>query len=400
MANDDLYSKYESYKESDPSADQIYGKYTAVSPDTVSKLGSVKALKQGVVGDVGSSLASFFPEFVKSLKSLPGQAKSAGGFAKRHIPKDGEIDPAIAKNLGLTAAEAASAILSAPQVGARYIGRKYGDKEPGVIRRALERTPTPYELEQQVEKKFDLLPKEEGEAEFRNLGKFGVPAAAATAMGGGPLALASMFGMQAGGEGADPLHAALMSILPHVPRAIADYTPLSRGMAVRPLNQMRESAIEQGTRPIVPEETLQQSRAFLRPPNAPPEAQYPLIDNLINRARTGEMDAVFNLQSDVGRTAHELTRFPSWGRERLHGMDIRDFHQQQLLPHIQQALEEAGNPRAAELMQRGRNRYRRYHQQRWPRRAIYAYLGSEAANKIAPDNPLVKLLGKILFHQS
>jgi len=109
------------------------------------------------------------------------------------------------------------------------------------------------------------------------------------------------------------------------------------------------------------------------------------LRNLMDEARTGNYDAVFDLQSDLGKYGREA-RFSPFARERQHGRQANALRDR-ILTHMRESLTEQGHGDVAGLKQRGQRQYRR-----WQQAKPYAAL---LAGLTLGGNPLKSLYKKI-----
>ncbi|MFB1501509.1 hypothetical protein [Thiocapsa sp. N5-Cardenillas] len=170
--------------------------------ESVDSGSSIRTGFGGIGRDIAESLINSPGAALKGLSNIPRRIASGYEYAGTHAP---------IKTLGqnvLGLGEGVAGILSAPQMLARYIA----EKSTGRDNTALHRTPTPYELLQQGEQAAGLMPTEEGEAEVRGLGQIPLLAYGASRIPSAAGRAAGM-GATAGGQGGDPIHAALLSLL-------------------------------------------------------------------------------------------------------------------------------------------------------------------------------------------
>jgi len=181
----------------------------------------------GVARDVGESLITAPGSLLKGAMNVPEHLENLGQYRLEHglLPTLGQT--------ALGVPDFAAKILSAPQVGARYLGGKFAPESS--ITKGLQQTPTPYELLQQGEDKLGLSPTDIGEAEARGVGELAVGGGAMKALESA-LARMGMITTEATGGGGDPIHAALgaalgekaASTLPKIPGRIRESRETSK----------------------------------------------------------------------------------------------------------------------------------------------------------------------------
>jgi hypothetical protein len=166
----------------------------------------------GVGNDVMSSLQSAPDAFVNMLKSIPGGAKNVYNYAKSNNPLE------TLGNLGAGGVESAAGLLSSPKILARYLAEKfprYGElleKGRSMRGEGSLKEPTLRESLMNFEKNHGMGAQSPEEASVRNLGGLlfgGKGLSKLPNMGSRVAALAA----QQGGEGGDPLHAAILGML-------------------------------------------------------------------------------------------------------------------------------------------------------------------------------------------
>lgn len=163
----------------------------------------------GILQDVKHSLSTAPEALGEMVASIPGGINRAGYYATTNNPlKTG-------MNLGLGAAESGAALLSSPQVLARYLSGKFPGLGSMMERGKFEgkgiNDPTLFEDLSEAESEAGFEPNEE-EQSVRSLGGL--------LSGAGVLRkIPSMFGRtgtlaaEQGGRGGDPLHAAILGLL-------------------------------------------------------------------------------------------------------------------------------------------------------------------------------------------
>lgn len=134
-------------------------------------------------------------------------------------------------------------------------------------------------------------------------------------------------------------------------RVLSDL-PLTQKMASRSLNEARALSEARNAHPgVIPEEIMQDIPQFL--PNTTPYRK------LIEQARTGEYNPLFDLQSDLGHQSRDYMKSLFSAAERRHGREAHGTRER-LLDAMRGQLSEQGHHDIAELMKHGQNRYRQY----------------------------------------
>lgn len=163
---------------------------------------------------------------------------------------------------------------------------------------------------------------------------------------------------------------------------------LTKWGATRTLNKARRLAEERniGTLNVNPQ-LVEDARQFLA--NTLPNR------NALQAAQTGDYNALFRLQSDVGKNAGDYAKSLFSAAERSHGragLETRNM----LLDDIHQNLQSQGHHDISNLLRQGQNEYRRYMAFR-PYRNI---LGLAGLSMMLPKNSLTNLASKILSHKT
>lgn len=127
--------------------------------------------------------------------------------------------------------------------------------------------------------------------------------------------------------------------------------PIINRYATRQLKKGRKEAIKENVNlPSVSWESLQQSVPFLPNTHATRE--------MLEKARNGNFDAIFSLQSQVGKHARTLAKSPL-PADRLLSSQAREL-KQTLMHEMETGLREKGYGEIADLMKGGINDYRKY----------------------------------------
>ena len=116
------------------------------------------------------------------------------------------------------------------------------------------------------------------------------------------------------------------------------------------LKNAKKLAIKTGANPIIPEHLLDEAAKYF-PENEPSRL-------LIEEAKKGKYQKLFNVQSDLGKTGanHVLSPF---GRDREHGFRAFDLRKR-ILNAMEESLEKGGHKEVADLMKRGQGNFRRF----------------------------------------
>lgn len=117
--------------------------------------------------------------------------------------------------------------------------------------------------------------------------------------------------------------------------------------------------------------------------------------NALEAAHYGDYDALFNLQSDLGKHASDYSRSMFSAAERSHGragLATRN----KLLEELHTGLKKQGHHDISKLLKDGQNDYRRHMKFRPYRNAI----GVAGAGLAVPKNPLTNLLKKLWFQNN
>ena len=159
----------------------------------------------GIGRDALESIISAPGAALKGIMNLPEHIKSGGEYSKK------EPWYKSAGQLGLGGAEGVAGLLSSPQVAGRYLSEKFGSPK-GKFNKSLHETPTPFELLQDYEKELDLDASKKGESELRALGQLLLAKKGLTKVPSKTGRIGTV-SASAAGEGGDPIHAALGSLI-------------------------------------------------------------------------------------------------------------------------------------------------------------------------------------------
>lgn len=168
---------------------------------------------------------------------------------------------------------------------------------------------------------------------------------------------------------------------PEIAAAIDLGAPLvSRYVAAAPLRKASKLAAERNIGPInISKELIEDTRQFL--PNTAP------YRNLIDKAMAGDYEAMFGLQSDLGRQSRKLAKNPFSAAERAQGR-AGSAVREDFLKAKAAELENMGEKDIAELQKLGQQQYRRYHKMKLPLRAV----GAAALTQTGLPSYLKKLI--------
>ncbi len=159
---------------------------------------------EGIGRDIAESTLSAPGAALQSLMRLPEHVGAGAEYSKK------EPWYKSAGQLGIGGVEGVAGLLSAPQVGGRYLAEKFSTPESSVYK-GLHETPTPFELLRQYEAKGGVAPTKKGEEELRALGQLllsrkmpFIPSKA------GRIGVTAA---SVAGQGGDPIHAALGAVV-------------------------------------------------------------------------------------------------------------------------------------------------------------------------------------------
>jgi hypothetical protein len=163
---------------------------------------------------------------------------------------------------------------------------------------------------------------------------------------------------------------------------LAKELPLTKGMAAKPLNYAEKLIQERGIKKLdIPKDIFKEAKDFL-PKNLPSK-------KLLEKAKNGDYKTLFTLQSDIGKSARQLTKSAS-GAERLHGFQANDLRQR-LLDAMKGHLNKEGHEDISQLIAKGQNKYRQHMKLRpIAKKALYA-------TGIGTAIPGYQILKNILF---
>ena len=163
---------------------------------------------------------------------------------------------------------------------------------------------------------------------------------------------------------------------------LAKELPLTKGMAAKPLNYAEKLIQERGIKKLdIPKDIFKEAKDFL-PKNLPSK-------KLLEKAKNGDYKTLFTLQSDIGKSARQLTKSAS-GAERLHGFQANDLRQR-LLDAMKGHLNKEGHEDISQLITKGQNKYRQHMKLRpIAKKALYA-------TGIGTAIPGYQMLKNILF---
>lgn len=227
----------------------------------------------GIESDISESLESVPEALVNLVKETPGAVSRVGHYATTRNPVS------TLANLGAGGVESATALLSSPQVLARYLSDKFPSvekimqraKTPGVSFKPNDRTL--YESLMNFEKEHGLSAQDEEEQTVRSAGGLLFGGGALSKFPNASSRIATVSGEQAG-RGGDPLHAALLGLLgegsskipyrraKNIPEAVSNVvkaTPeFANKMTAKGLEALAETAHKSHI-PGVPEKLLEKS---------------------------------------------------------------------------------------------------------------------------------------------
>lgn len=145
---------------------------------------------------------------------------------------------------------------------------------------------------------------------------------------------------------------------------LAKELPLTKGIAARPLKEAEKLVKERGISKLnIPKDIFKEAKDFL-PNNLP-------YKKLLEKAKQGDYKTLFTLQSDIGKSARQLTKSSS-GAERLHGFQANDLRQR-LLDAMKGHLDKEGHEDISALISKGQNKYRQHMKYRpIAKKALYA----------------------------
>ncbi len=269
------------------------------------------------------------------------------------LPNLIEEHPIHAAGQGLAGlGEAVNFISQLPLNTAKYLGSERLNLLPGSVQNAIQKLTLP-DASQAINQLFGE-PKYPGEAAVRGVGRNILPIAGATKA---------------------------ISAMPHL---------TARG-ATQKLKEARKMSDERNIGKInVDPQLVNDARQFL-PKTSPHRTN-------LKTAGKGDYDALFRLQSDLGKHASDYAKSLFSAAERQHGragLQTRG----QLLDAMHENLQSQGHHDISNLLKAGQNDYRKYMKFK-PWRNALALGGLGAAGLSIPDNPIAKTLKSILFQNN
>lgn len=124
--------------------------------------------------------------------------------------------------------------------------------------------------------------------------------------------------------------------------------PFTKGIASKALKQAEKLVGDRGVKDFkISKDIFKESKDFL-PKNLPSK-------KLLEAAKKGDYKTLFTLQSDLGKTARELTNSAS-GADRLHGMQAHDLRQR-LIDSMKEHLSKQGHEDISKLLTKGQKKY-------------------------------------------
>lgn len=176
-----------------------------------------------------------------------------------------------------------------------------------------------------------------------------------------------------------------------VTKAASGMPHLTQRGATKKLKNARQMAEEREIGKLnVDQQLINDARQFL--PKTSPNRKN------IKDASKGDYNALFRLQSDLGKQSSDYAKSLFSAAERQHGragLETRN----KLLDAIHENLQSQGHHDISNLLRRGQNDYRRYAKFK-PYRNALALGGLAGAGLSIPNNPLAKILKGILFPNS
>lgn len=158
---------------------------------------------------------------------------------------------------------------------------------------------------------------------------------------------------------------------------------VSKRIAARPYGQAEKMLKEAGVTKIEPpKELISDAKQYFKD-NAANRA-------LIEKAESGDIVALFKLQSDLGKKSAGYARSPLSFAERDFGKEGFKTREA-MLQHKQQQLEQMGMKDAADLLEKGRKQFKGYHDFK-----PYKYILGGAA---LSQTPVPSYLAKLMLHK-
>lgn len=125
--------------------------------------------------------------------------------------------------------------------------------------------------------------------------------------------------------------------------------PVTKTLAAKPLEQAKGLIKERGISKIpISKDLLKESKKIFK--------DDPYYKHLLEKAQKGDYNAQFTLQSDLGKKAHALSKSAS-GAERFSSERVGRL-KDRVLEGMKQHLHETGHKDIADLLTKGRNKYR------------------------------------------
>lgn len=166
--------------------------------------------------------------------------------------------------------------------------------------------------------------------------------------------------------------------------ALKNFIPhLTRRGASKKLRNARELSRNRNIGPIDVNSDIIEDTAQFLPKTSP-------YKNELENAHYGDYDALFNLQSDLGKHASDYSKSIFSAAERAHGragLATRN----RLLDEIHAGLKAQGHNDISDLLKQGQNEYRRYMKFKPYRNA----LGVAAGAYMMPKNAMIDLIKKL-----
>ena len=179
-------------------------------PDLISQLESAHQNAEGFKGvgeDILSSIQSSPDALYEFLQSIPQTAKGAGQYVVSHTPLE------TLARMGTGGTESVLGVASAPRKLMRYVMEKF-PQYAEIMKKAGHDIDAPTLLERfrGLEEKTGMLPKTADEQAIQSMGGLLFGGKALSKLPGAKSRIAALTAEQ-GGEGEDPLHAALLGML-------------------------------------------------------------------------------------------------------------------------------------------------------------------------------------------
>ncbi len=156
----------------------------------------------------------------------------------------------------------------------------------------------------------------------------------------------------------------LLQLLPQlimgkpIGRVAASEIPLTKKFAAINLKDAKKMAKEAGIKHLdINPEMIQEASNFLK--DSKYYSSQKALDDLSEKAKSGDYDALFTLQSDMEKASRNLTN-SAIGSDRNQGRAGYALRQN-LLDKFRGSLKEAGHEKIANKMKKGQKKYRQYH---------------------------------------